>query len=644
MFGYKDHEKNSTTQGVGLADFLALSLLLSAEGAGAGWQDESSHAGGFKAGDALWRAYEALLILLELEVTAAELAKWTIGDWTKFVDWLESFGDLDRRRCMQMAFEANYRKSFLHAVSTGQKQKKAMDALPEKAQAKTLQAVFCIDEREESIRRYFEELIPGAETFGAAGFFGIDMCFKDAVHGAVTPLCPPVISPKHLVIEKSAVAEKVGASRAERFIFEHSRSLTGGAWISQLTGIGAALPLVSQVLAPKNKATGSNGAAVTDLEFEYTGRTSEEGLRIGYTVDEMADRVEAILRGIGLVDAFAKVVMLVGHGSKSLNNPHESAHDCGACGGNRGSKNSRVFARMANHPGVRQALKTRGVLIPESTWFVGAYHDTCSDELDLFDVHLAPDAIRSELQNFGPLLRNVRAHNAAERCRRFSVGNSQSTEHAYNHVLKRAHDLRQPRPEYGHATNAALVVGRRNLTAGLFLDRRAFLLSYDPTRDSGGVILGKLLQAVIPVCAGINLEYFFSFMDNERYGCGTKLPHNIAGLLGVMNGAQSDLRAGLPLQMIEVHEPMRLLVAIETTPAVMDQLMRENRALNRYVSNGWIQLTVVDGDSGEIFRWSDSGWLSEIKGGGKIPQVVSSRDYTVGQQNFLAPVLVNGGV
>ena len=47
----------------------------------------------------------------------------------------------------------------------------------------------------------------------------------------------------------------------------------------------------------------------------------------------------------------------------------------------------------------------------------------------------------------------------------------------------RAEDLSQVRPEWGHATNAVCIVGRRARTRGLFLDRRAFLNSYDPTQD-----------------------------------------------------------------------------------------------------------------------------------------------------------------
>jgi uncharacterized protein YbcC (UPF0753/DUF2309 family) len=101
----------------------------------------------------------------------------------------------------------------------------------------------------------------------------------------------------------------------------------------------------------------------------------------------------------------------------------------------------------------------------------------------------------------------------------------------------------------------------------LFLDRRTFLNSYDPTQDNAEAkILERIVQAVIPVCAGISLEYFFSFVDPAGYGCGTKLPHNIVSLLGVMDGAASDLRTGLPWQMVEIHEPVRNLFILETTP------------------------------------------------------------------------------
>ena len=116
-----------------------------------------------------------------------------------------------------------------------------------------------------------------------------------------------------------------------------------------------------------------------------------------------------------------------------------------------------------------------------------------------------------------------------------------------------------------------------------------------------------MLQAVIPVCAGINLEYYFSYVDPTGYGCGTKLPHNITSLLGVMDGAASDLRPGLPWQMVEIHEPMRILFVVETTPEAMLGIMARDPAIGRLVRNGWVQLATLDPDSPTIHSSATAG-------------------------------------
>ena len=79
------------------------------------------------------------------------------------------------------------------------------------------------------------------------------------------------------------------------------------------------------------------------------------------------------------------------------------------------------------------------------------------------------------------------------------------------------------------------------------------------------MILARILAAVIPVCEGINMLYTLSSIDTRGWGCGTKLPHNVTSLLGVMDGAASDLRPGLPWQGVDIHEPVRLLFVVETT-------------------------------------------------------------------------------
>src|SRR5207237_10758680 len=134
-----------------------------------------------------------------------------------------------------------------------------------------------------------------------------------------------------------------------------------------------------------------------------------------------------------------------------------------------------------------------------------------------------------------------------------------------------------------------------------FLARRACLTSYDPTQDDeNGTILARTMAAVFPVCGGINLEYYFCHVDPTGYGCGTKLPHNITSLVGVMDGALSDLRTGLPWQMVEIHEPVRLMIVCETTPEAMLRIMDRNEAIGRLVRNGWVQVAVLDPHSARV--------------------------------------------
>ncbi|MGH9560927.1 MAG: putative inorganic carbon transporter subunit DabA, partial [Terracidiphilus sp.] len=210
-----------------------------------------------------------------------------------------------------------------------------------------------------------------------------------------------------------------------------------------------------------------------------------------------------------------------------------------------------------------------------------------------------------------------------------------NADDALRHVEERSEHLAQPRPEYGHCTNAVCIIGRRTLTRGLFLDRRAFLVSYDADRDPDSRGLAALLDSAVPVCAGISLEYYFSFVDNDRYGCGTKLPHNVASLMGVMDGHASDLRTGLPWQMVEIHEPVRILFVVETTPESLEKVIDANHSLKQLVQNRWIRIATIDPKAGRVHVMRDSGFEEFHEALERLPVALSSHEWYAGKIQHL---------
>ncbi|NBV84602.1 DUF2309 family protein, partial [bacterium] len=259
----------------------------------------------------------------------------------------------------QDAFEWNYYDEALSGIE----QLKKRPSSP--AEAKSFQAIFCIDERECSIRRHIEQADKKCETLGMPGFFGVEFFFQPENAKFYDKLCPAPVTPKFLVKEYD-----VHGHREHDLLYTNrSHTLWGGYLASFTFGFWAIVRLISNIFSPKMSPAISNAFTHMSKESKLTVENKnpndrENGLQIGYTIDEMTNRVEANLRGIGLIKDFAPIVYFVAHGSSSANNPHHGAHDCGACSGRPGSVNARVISIMANHPEVRNQLHIRGIDVP----------------------------------------------------------------------------------------------------------------------------------------------------------------------------------------------------------------------------------------------------------------------------------------
>ncbi|WP_437604969.1 DUF2309 domain-containing protein [Sorangium sp. So ce834] len=585
-------------------------------------------------------------------LSAAEIEPLPVADRVWALSALEAFDAIARRRVLHEAYEHHHRVEALHGIAVSLRRPEEERAVKEPR----FQVAFCIDDRCEGLRRHFEELSPRHETFGVAGFFGVPIRYRGLDDAGHASLCPVGVEPAHEIVERPHEEEAGRRRQARRrrwarllhTLGRGSRTLARGVLLTPTLGLLSTIPLLGRVLFPRATARLRRAlerrllpAVPTRLLSPHDEGSAAAGAGRPFTAAEKAARVAVTLENMGLTRGFAPIVAVLGHGSTSVNNPHQSAYDCGACGGRHGGPNARLFAAMANDPEVRALLRGRGIDIPDGSFFVGGMNNTTTDEIVLYDQHLAPASHRAELAALSGALDAARALHAHERCRRFASAPAEGgPARALAHVEARAADLSEARPELGHVTNAVCVVGRRALTRGLFLDRRAFLVSYDPTQDPSGAILERVLLAVGPVGAGINLEYYFSCVDNRRYGAGTKLPHNLVSLLGVMEGSLSDLRTGLPKQMIEIHEPVRLLVVVEASTETAAALCARQPALRELICNGWIQLACVDPDTRRIAHFTGDGFAPFSPPDDLLPEVQRSADWYAGRSGFVPPALI----
>lgn len=458
------------------------------------------------------------------------------------------------------------------------------------------QLVCCIDARSEGLRRHLEA-VGDYETLGFAGFFGMAIRFRPLGATRSTAQCPVLVTPGVSIEERPIPGQE---RPAERHLARREKSAAAGSALhAAKTGTGAAFTLAevsgwvngpvaaARTLRPRRRVRAERRSR---LRTAPTVHASGDGL--GFALDEQVLYAETALVTMGLTGGFAPLVLLCGHRGRTTNNPHASALDCGACGGNPGGPNARVAAAILNRSEVRAGLRERGIDIPPRTWFLAGEHDTTTDTVVILDRHtVRPGLAGAVLALEGDLTRAGRRL-AAERVRALPGGRARRPA---GHAAARANDWAEVRPEWGLARNAAFVVGPRSMTVGLDLGCRTFLHSYDPAVDPDGTALETILTAPMVVAQWISAQYYFSTVDPDVFGAGDKTLHNPVGGVGVLLGGGGDLRAGLPRQSVldgdnPYHEPMRLLTVVQAPLERITAVVDRNDVLRHLFDGGWVTL------------------------------------------------------
>lgn len=526
------------------------------------------------------------------------------------------------------AHELAYQRELIGHLSAAADQRTGSDR-------PAVQAAFCIDVRSEVMRRSLESVCQQAQTLGFAGFFGAPI--EHVPLGAVTAKShvPVLLTPAYRVcseiqgadaeqtaqalatqrrragMSKSWKAFKMGASSCFSFVE------AAGIWLYAPKIISDSLGWSRPVIAPEDLRLDASEAhrVGPSLDAHPHGVCASAGETVGIPEADRVGLAEGILRGMSLTEGFARLVLLIGHGSTSVNNPYAAGLDCGACAGQTGEASARVVAALLNAPAVRTGLAERGIAIPADTWFLPGLHDTTTDDVRLFDCAILPASYAEELAQ----LRSWLAH-AGEltRLQRATLlGLDGRTGRALEaSIRRRSRDWSQVRPEWGLAGNASFIAAPRERTLGVDLGGRAFLHDYDWEADAEFKTLELIMTAPMVVAVWINLQYYGSTVDNRRFGSGNKTLHNVVGgAIGVIEGNAGDLRTGLPMQSLHdgerwVHQPLRLSVFLRAPEAAIDTIIERHLILGQLLDNGWLHLFRMDDDSGIHQRLPGQGWVS----------------------------------
>jgi len=474
------------------------------------------------------------------------------------------------------------------------------------------QAIFCIDVRSEVYRRNLELVDSEIETLGIAGFFAFPINYVPIGHNHGEANCPVLLKTGPTIMEQTlnehenekAVNKRVLNHQVEQLwkTFKSGAvtcfsfvSLMGLSYLPKLFtdsfGITRPVPHPNDAGLSKNFSKKKTVSLVAQTINNET---------VGILIPQQIQMAKNALKAMSLADNFAKFVLIVGHGASTVNNPHATGYDCGACGGHSGEANARVAAAVLNNLEVRNGLEKEGIHIPENTVFLACLHDTTTDELTIFNEYEVPTFMETDLTSLKQSLANAGRSARSERYLKLES----DTKDSDKSILFRSKDWSQIRPEWGLAGCSAFVVAPRERTKGLDFGGSSFLHSYDWKKDEGFPVLELIMTAPMVVTSWINLQYYGSTVDNKHFGSGNKTLHNVTSGVGVLEGFSGDLRVGLPFQAVHdgekyQHEPLKLNVIIEAPIEAMNAILEKHKMVRDLCDNGWIHLLAMN-ESGKV--------------------------------------------
>lgn len=479
-----------------------------------------------------------------------------------------------------------------------------------------VQVVCCIDVREEPLRRALEVQHNGIQTIGFAGFFGVPGEHLAPGADRAWPHLPGLLAPSVRIRDEGADAcdglrqRHLDAARAHH---ELKRRPAAALAFVEALGIPHALRLLAAQLGVEDDDHPTRAGLNLGERRALRPRIVADAGGAPLTRTARVDLAERVLRGMSLTRGFAPLVVLLGHGATSRNNPHEAGLHCGACGGQTGEVSARAVAALLNEPAVREGLVARGVEVPADTCFLAGTHDTTTDDVTLYDRGDAQGDALGALSQLEPWIEAAAQRVREARAPGLGLGDVPPAELPAR-LRARAADWAELQPEWGLADNALFLAMPRERCRHLDLEGRAFLHEYRHDEDRDGAALATILTAPLLVAHWINLQYYASTVDPARYGSGNKTLHNVVGgHLGVFEGNSGDLRIGLPLQSLHDgarwrHRPLRLTAVIEARRGDVGAVIAREEKLRELVRNGWIHLFVLDPDDRALHQRDGDAW------------------------------------